>query len=136
MAQRRANGAGSGGTVDRGPIAAALQRLLFVALFVLGFGEAPFGGGDSASARDSLRAERALALSPCDTHPGDPALMSAVERELPARGLNGGESELFPAAAPAARAGPQRGGEQELQAAVASGTTRHGFKPRAPPASS
>ncbi len=113
---------------------ALVRRLVVVALFLFGFGEAPAGIGEGSLAREALAASRAVELT-AGQQPGERLEIAETERAKPEFAtLGGGEDDR--AAASAARADDLA----ERPAVRAAGspplheTPRPHFQPRAPPA--
>jgi hypothetical protein len=109
------------------------RRLVFVALFMFGIGEAPLGGGDNAGARGALDAGRALAYAAGDT-PLPTQFLSEDERgHAVKKGFGGGEDERSVAFARTNLTPPPSASGIQLQRAVTPAPD-HGFSSRAPPA--
>lgn len=110
-------------------VAALARRLLLVALFAFGLGEAPFGG--DAATRAALEADRALAHLAGDTPPPTQFLEEADRGHAAKAGFSGEDSrplgfagDLFFAQIKTAHALPDR------RPAAA---PEYGFSSRAPP---
>ncbi len=112
--------------------AAAARRLLVVALFLLGFGEGSWSGGESGGVRAALDAGRAFALTAGDTPPQFIAEQDRAAKA--AAGLGGGEDDRAATALPAAPV--FEAGTLPYASLATAGTPQPhiGFSSRAPPA--